>query len=456
MARLLFVDDDRTAATTLCALFRRRGHETRAAHGASEALAMLAETPAELVVTDLRMPGMDGLGLLRELHRRWPETAVIVATAFGSVEAAVEAMQLGAFDFVTKPLNMDELGLKVQRALGGQALERQVERLNARLASYEAERPGLGSILGQSPAMARVFDAIEKVAPTDATVLVLGESGTGKELVARAIHQRSKRADGPFVQTHAAAYAEGVLESELFGHERGAFTGAAARKLGRFELADGGTLFLDEVGDVPPSTQVKLLRALQERRFERVGGTSEVPVDIRVVAATNRDLGALIGAGTFREDLYYRLKVFTIEMPPLRARAGDLPLLATAFVETLGRGLGRPAAGFAPGVMDALAAYRWPGNVRELRNVLERAVILADGGLVELEHLPDGARPAAAAVVALPEGEVDFDAEMSRFERRLILHAYERAGGVKAQAARLLGIDRNRLRYKLEKLGIGD
>jgi len=334
-------------------------------------------------------------------------------------------------------------------------MAQQVERLKRALADYEA-KPGPAGIVGSSEAMRRVLEAAAQVAPTDANVLILGESGTGKELLARAIHEQSARADGPFVQVHCAAYAEGVLESELFGHERGAFTGATARKLGRFELASGGTFFLDEVGDIPLSTQIKLLRVLQERRFERVGGTQQIEVDIRVVAATHQDLPAAIGAGTFREDLFYRLDVFSLELPPLRSRRDDIPALVRAFVGRESRRLGRAVAGPDDAASATLRRWDWPGNVRELQNVIQRAAILCGDGPITPAHLPAALRERTVAVAPIPPGGLDFDAAITDFERRLVLQAYRQAGGVKAKAARLLGIDRNRLRYKLEKLGIGD
>jgi two-component system response regulator HydG len=384
---------------------------------------------------------------------------VIVITAHGSVEAAVEAMRAGAFDFVTKPIDPEELLVKLDKALAQRRLSRDLERMSARLDTYEADdarRQGLDEMVGRSEPMRRIYGIIEKVAPSDSTVLVLGESGTGKELVARAIHRLSARARGPFVGVHCTAYAEGVLESELFGHERNAFTGAAERRIGRFELADGGSLFLDEVGDIPPAVQTKLLRVLQERELERVGGTQTVRVDIRIISATNRNLEAAIGAGLFREDLFYRLNVMTIELPPLRERRDDIPLLVEAFVRRESGRLGREVLGPTPRALEAMEGYNWPGNVRELRNVIERAAVLAGSEPIDLAHLPPMLAPSPSSYVPLPEHAVDFDQEVERYERRLILHAYEKAGRVKAKAAKMLGIDRNRFRYKLEKLGIED
>jgi len=459
MASFLIVDDDRTAANTLCALVRRRGHEALPAYDGAQALGVLESRPVDVVVTDLRMPNLDGMRLLQTARARWPDVVVIVVTAFGSVEAAVEAMKLGAFDFVTKPLDVDELHVKLEKAVTQRQMALKIERMSARIESLEAEeryRGGMGEIVGASAAMQGVFETIDKVAPTDSSVLLLGETGTGKGLVARAIHQRSTRSGGPLVQMHCAAYAEGVVESEMFGHERGAFTGAVARKIGRFEMADGGTLFLDEVGDIPPGAQTKLLRVVQEREFERVGGTKTIRVDFRLVCATNRDLEAAIGKGTFREDLFYRLNVFTIRLPPLRERKEDIPRLVEVFLRRESRRLGHALRMLEARALEALMAYDWPGNVRELHNVIERAAVLAGTRAIDPSHLPPMMAGPRTAYVTPPEDEVDFVREMEDFERRLIRHAYERSGHVKAKAAKMLGIDRNRFRYKLKKLGIED
>ena len=459
MAHILIADDNRTTTQTLCTLARRWGHETTPAFDGAEALACFGRQEVDILLTDLRMPRMDGMQLLQRVRESWPETVVIVVTAHGSIETAVEAMKLGAFDFLTKPYDNKELRLKFERAAAQRDMVARLERMNARIDSYrddDQRRLGADGIIGDSPAMRRVFEDIRKVAPTDSTVLILGESGTGKELVARAIHEHNPGRTGDFVAAHCAAYAEGVLESELFGHEKGAFTGAAARKLGRLELAQGGTLFLDEIGDVPASVQVKLLRVLQERRFERVGGTQPLEMSGRIVAATNRDLEAAIRAGDFRQDLFYRLNVFAITLPPLRQRKEDIPALVELFCRQQAQRLNRAPRALSRQALEIMTAYEWPGNIRELQNVIERAAILAEGGTIGAAELPVALEAARPAQVSLPEGEVDFDQEMERFERRLILHAYERSGRVKAQTAKRLGIDRNRLRYKLKKYGIDD
>ncbi len=459
MATILIVDDNRSAADALRALVERRGHEACVAYDGDEAMRLLETKAADVVITDLRMPRIDGMRLLEHIAAKRLDAAVIVVTAHGSVEAAVAAMKAGAFDFVTKPIDYGEFEIKLCKALAQRDMARTVEKLHARVKSFEADdafRHGEDDIIGASPAMKKAFDEIEKVAPTDSTVLILGESGTGKELVARAIHRQSARSRGPFVSVHCAAYAETLLESELFGHERGAFTGAVSRKLGRFELADHGTFFLDEVGDIPLGVQTKLLRVIQERQFERVGDTRTIRADIRIVSATNKDLGRAVESGAFREDLYYRLNVFTIEMPPLRDRREDIPTMVAAFVRRESVRLGREILGPTPAALEAMVGYAWPGNVRELKNVVERAAILAGNDPIGIEHLPPMLGRRSSEFVPLPDVDVDFDRELENFETRLILHAYEKSGRVKAQAAKMLGIDRNRFRYKLEKCGIKD
>jgi DNA-binding NtrC family response regulator len=459
MANFLIVDDNKTSTDTLCALVERRGHAAHAAYDGQQALTVLEAEPIDVLVTDLKMPKMDGMQLLRTVRDRWPDVVVIVVTAHGSVEAAVEAMKIGAFDFVTKPLDNNELQVKLQKAVAQREMSLKMERMSARLDSYEADdvyRHGMGEIAGSSPSMRDLYAIIGKVAPTDSTVLIFGESGTGKELVARAIHQKSARAKGPFVSVHCTAYAEGILESELFGHERGAFTGAVARKIGRFEMADRGTFFLDEVGEIPMGIQTKLLRVIQERQFERVGGTQTIHVDIRIVSATNKNLQKAIQDGVFRQDLFYRLNIFAIDLPPLRDRKADIPLLIETFVRREGQRLGHEVAGPSARALDALMDYDWPGNVRELRNVIERAAVLAGGEPIDMPHLPPILSIPSTSYVCLPNEDVDFDREMENFERRLILHAFEKSGRVKAKAAKMLGIDRNRFRYKLEHFGIKD
>ena len=460
MATILIADDNRSTTETLCTLVERRGHTPFAAFDGAQALTILESETIDVLLTDLRMPHVDGMQLLQAVKERWPEVVVIVVTAYGSIQTAVEAMQLGAFDFLTKPYDNDELQVKFDKAVAQKEMVVKLEHMNARIASFEddaRQQYGLEDMVGSSAAMQRIFDDVRKVAPTDSTVLILGESGTGKELVARAIHRQSPRSEGSFVAAHCPAYAEGVLESELFGHEKGAFTGAANRKIGRLELADGGTLFLDEIGDISPGIQVKLLRVLQEREFERVGGTKTLKSNGRTVAATNRNLDKAIEQGEFREDLFYRLNVFSITVPTLRERKEDIPALVEAFCRHQAERLQRPITGLSQPALEAMMAYDWPGNVRELQNVIERAAIVTDSGEIGTEHLPAAMESAQPRQLSLPEeGDVNFDEEMERFERHLILHAYEKSGRVKARTANMLGIDRNRLRYKLKKYGIDD
>ena len=459
MTQILIADDNRTTSQTLCTLVERWGYRAFAAFDGRQALSILEAETIDVLLTDLRMPHLDGMELLQLVRERWPEVIVIVVTAYGSIQTAVEAMQLGAFDFLTKPYENKELRVKFERCVAQRDMVLKLERMNARIASFEdeaQERLGMGDIVGSSPTLQSVFQDIRKVASTDSTVLLLGESGTGKELVARAIHAQSPRQDQAFVASHCAAYSEGVLESELFGHEKGAFTGAVSRKIGRVEMADRGTLFLDEIGDISPGIQVKLLRVLQEREFERVGGTQTLSFDSRIIAATNQDLEAAIKRGAFREDLFYRLNVFSITLPPLRERKEDIPALVETFCQHQTQRLNRPVSSLTQRALEVMMAYEWPGNVRELQNVIERAAILAEGEEIDVKHLPlsmDSSRPAH---VTLPEEDVDFDEEMEKFERQLILHAYENSNRVKARTAKMLGIDRNRLRYKLKKYGIDD
>ena len=459
MATILIADDNRTTTETLCTLVERRGHTPFAAFDGAQALTILESEAIDVLLTDLRMPHVDGMQLLQTVKERWPEVIVIVVTAYGSIQTAVEAMQLGAFDFLSKPYDNQELQVKFDKAVAQKAIVLKLEHMNARIASYEddaRQQFGLDDMVGSSAAMQRVFEDVRKVAPTDSTVLILGESGTGKELVARAIHRQSSRREMAFVAAHCPAYAEGVLESELFGHEKGAFTGAVNRKIGRLELADKGTLFLDEIGDISPAVQVKLLRVLQEREFERVGGTKTLRTENRTVAATNRNLDKAIEQGEFREDLFYRLNVFAITVPPLRERKEDIPALVEAFCRHQAERLQRPISGLSKRALEAMMAYDWPGNVRELQNVIERAAIVTDTGEISIEHLPPMMESARPSHISLPEEDVDFDEEMERFERHLILHAYEKSDRVKARTAKMLGIDRNRLRYKLKKYGIDD
>jgi len=421
-----------------------------------------AEAGVDLVITDLRMPGKDGVEVLSGVKRISPETEVIVMTAFGTVENAVEAMRLGAFDYILKPFSIDELELKVDRALDRGRLASEVQYLK------EEDARRTGPMIGEGEVMRAVQKLIDKVAASASPVLVLGESGTGKELVAREIHRRSARSGGPFVAVNCAALSEGVLESELFGHEKGAFTGAMTGRKGRFELADGGTLFLDEIGELPAAVQVKLLRVLQDTEFERVGGNKTIRVDTRIVAATHKDLKKAIPKGEFREDLYYRLNVISIELPPLRDRREDIPALAEHFLARYARELAKPARMSAE-VLDRLIHYRWPGNIRELQNVLERAVVLCEGEQLTVADLPreilepagtpaPEPAPSAALVEATepgsPEHPTDLTARLDALEKAIILEALQKFRWNQTKVAAALGLKRSSLQYKMKKHGL--
>ncbi len=447
MSKILIVDDDKATREGL-ALALGRDHAVLTAADAEAALRALTDNAVDLVLTDLRMPGRDGLSLLRDIIASHPGLPVILLSAYGSVESAVEAMRDGAVDFLTKPVNLDHLELVVRRALRQKNLERQNARLRAQLAG----RSALDRIIGTSEAMLAVRERIEQVAPTPATVLIQGPSGTGKELVARALHALSPRADKPFVAVHCAALAPSLLESELFGHVKGAFTGATEDRKGRFEIADGGTLFLDEISEIDLATQVKLLRVLETRTVEPVGSATPVPVDIRLVAATNRDLRAWVEAGKFREDLYFRLNVVDINLPPLRERQGDLPLLCDAFVREFNPQLGRGILGVAPDAMAALAAYPWPGNVRELRNAIERMMVLAHSDHLTLEDVPRNIREGRAATAApAPEAPAE-PAEPE--EATLIRRALFETHGNRTAAAKRLGIPLRTLYRRIKTYGL--
>ena len=445
MSKILIVDDDKATREGL-ALALGRDHAVLTAADAEAALRALTDNAVDLVLTDLRMPGRDGLSLLRDIIASHPGLPVILLSAYGSVESAVEAMRDGAVDFLTKPVNLDHLELVVRRALRQKNLERQNARLRAQLAG----RTALDRIIGSSEAMLAVRERIEQVAPTPATVLIQGPSGTGKELVARALHALSPRADKPFVAVHCAALAPSLLESELFGHVKGAFTGATEDRKGRFEIADGGTLFLDEISEIDLATQVKLLRVLETRTVEPVGSATPVPVDIRLVAATNRDLRAWVEAGKFREDLYFRLNVVDINLPPLRERQGDLPLLCDAFVREFNPQLGRGILGVAPDAMAALAAYPWPGNVRELRNAIERMMVLAHSDHLTLEDVPRNIREGRAATAAPEAAPAPAEPEEATLIRRALFETH----GNRTAAAKRLGIPLRTLYRRIKTYGL--
>jgi len=438
MARILVVDDEARMADLIKRELEDHDHTVASSGDGPAALELMEKNDFDLVITDLRMPGMDGLELLQQARQRFPQTEIVLMTAYASAQTAVEAMKEGAYDYLTKPFEMDELLIMVERIGERQRLALENTQLREEIAGAQV------NILGDSPAMRQTLDLVEKVAGQDTTVLIQGESGTGKELIARAIHAASTRSHASLVVVNCAAIPENLIESELFGHERGAFTGADRRRLGRFELADGGTIFLDEVAELAPQAQVKLLRVLQERSLERLGGSETIHVDVRVIAATNQDLEDLVAGGQFREDLYYRLNVFPINLPPLRERRDDVPLLAGYFT-------GRQQKGntLTPQAEEVLSSYSWPGNVRELENVIERACILAGprGAITTqfLSNLVDriGKTELASGETAIiiPDGGVD----MEELEKQHILGALEKASGNKTEAARLLHMTRRRL-----------
>ena len=438
MARVLVVDDEEGIRDFIADALETAGHETVQASDGEVALEELRRRSFHLMITDLRMPRLDGMDLVRTARAEWPEMEIIVLTAHGTVEGAVEAMKLGALDSLLKPLSgPDEVRLLAERA---------AERFGLRALRDRAadERASLAPLSYGSPAMEPVVEALEKVAPTNATVLLLGESGTGKELAARTIHQRSPRARGPFVPVNCAALSESLLESEVFGHEKGAFTGASSRRRGRLELAEGGTLFLDEVAELKPELQAKLLRVLQDRRFERVGGSQTLEADVRWIAATNREPEALVKSGRLRNDLYHRLAVFPIHLPPLRERREDIPALARQLLKGIGRDLGRPGLRLETEAEQALVHADWPGNVRELANALERAAILAGAPVLGLSHLSLGAAPR----------QVD-GSTLADMEREAISRALAESGGNRRRAAERLGIGLRTLYDKLKRYGLG-
>jgi DNA-binding NtrC family response regulator len=440
--RILVVDDEVNARTALLELLRDEGYAVESAADAFKALGKMADFAPELVLTDLKMPGMDGLQLLEKLREGDPDLPVIVMTAFGEVETAVRAMRAGARDYLNKPVNVGELSVVVARELEQRRIRAEAGQLRARL----SEKYSFDNIIGSAARMQDVFKTVAQIASSRASVLVTGESGTGKELIAAAIHEHSPRAKGPFVKLHCAALAESILESELFGHERGSFTGALTRRDGRFSQANHGTLFLDEIGEISQAIQVKLLRFLQEREFERVGGNETISVDVRVIAATNRNLPQMVAEGKFREDLYYRLNVINLEMPALRARQSDVPLLATHFLRKYAAENGKELRGFTSEALEHLTGYNWPGNVRELENVVERAVVMSKSTEVMLGDLP----PQFAAVKPR-EGLLIPGATMDEIERYAITKTLESTGGSTSRAAEILNISVRKIQYKLHE-----
>ena len=445
-ATVLVVEDEEKLRRVIELQLKTAGFDVEQAGSAEDAI-KLADR-ADVILTDLRLPGQNGLELLSDLRLQDSHTPVIVMTAFGSIETAVEAMKAGAVDFLPKPFSLDHLMTVVNKALELRTLRAENRELRAEL----SQRYEFDNIVGRSEPMREIFATIDRVAPTSATVLLCGESGVGKDMIARAIHHHSPRTDRPFVKINCTALPENLMESELFGYEKGAFTGANASKPGKFEQADTGTVFLDEIGDVPGSIQVKLLRILQEREFERLGSNKTRHIDVRVLAATNVDLRAALEQGTFREDLYYRLNVLPINIPPLRDRKEDIPFLVSHFIKKLRKDLGSPVESISDAAIERLLGYHWPGNVRELENVIERSMVLAGGKVLEASDIKLDMAPksrAASVDSFLPEGQT-----LDQFEQSIIREALQRANGNKSQTARLLGLTRNALRYRLSQMGI--
>jgi nitrogen regulation protein NR(I) len=465
--KILIIDDDESVRDLLHAFFKDQGFDVTTAINGKEGLEILQNEHFDLFIVDLVMPEMSGIDLLKSVANFNIDTPSIVITAFATVTTAVEAMKLGAFDYITKPFSLDELMIVVKRCLEISRLKKE----NINLKKQLKQKFEFGGLIGSSLEMQKVFDLIKKIADTDSTVLIYGESGTGKELVAKVIHYNSQRYQKPFVPLNCAAIPKDLLESELFGHEKGAFTGAINTRIGRFELANGGTIFLDEIGELHPSLQVKLLRVLQEREFERVGGTKTIKVDVRILAATNRDLEKAIADGIFREDLYYRLNVIPLKLPPLRDRKEDIPILIDHFIHKFSKKKKKEEIKISPEAMNCLINYHWPGNVRELENIIERLVILCDK-VVTVDDLPERLRIRTGTTeiasymsehiidktnfdnLILPKDGIDLNSLIDKIERDLIVQAIHRTKGVKSKAAALLGLNRTTLIEKMKKKGI--
>ena len=455
MPVILIVDDNETIREGLAHMVKKLGHEAIIATSGDAGVAAFKKRPADFVITDLKMEGGTGVDVLKGISAIDPDVPIMIITGFGTVETAVEAMKLGAFDFITKPIQPEVVRLKVASALELSAARKGRKKSEALTETFKADADArFPELVGGGEKMAIVRRTVEKVANSDTTVFIAGESGTGKELIARAIHRLSKRKNGPFIKVNCGALTETLLESELFGHEKGAFTGAIKQKLGRFELADGGTLFLDEVGDGPPAMQVKLLRALQEQEFERVGGEAPIKVDVRVLSATNKDLDVEVASGRFRQDLFFRLHVLPVKLPPLRERREDIPHLCTHFVAKLGPKTNARIRAVSDAALGRIMAYHWPGNVRELENAIEQALVFAEGDEITPAALPQFLQGGAEDDKLEVPRELSLPEILDDLERQLILKAYTKAGRVKTETARLLGIKTSALYYKLEKYGI--
>ncbi|HHT9130206.1 MAG TPA: sigma-54-dependent transcriptional regulator [Candidatus Brocadiaceae bacterium] len=442
--RLLLVDDDKNALDGLVKILTHDGYPVSGALSGYEALNFLSKKSFDIIITDMKLPGMGGLSLIHEIRKKEGSVAIVVITAYSSVKTAVEAIKCGADDYLTKPLNVEELKLVLEKLWERQQLIAQNRILKEKL----KDKYKSSELVGSTPQMQQIFHMIADVAPSTASILILGETGTGKEIVANAIHYQSGRAAKPFVALHCAALSEGVLESELFGHEKGAFTGAIQSRKGRFEVADGGTFFLDEVGEMSLKVQVKLLRILEKGEFERVGGERTLKVNVRLIAATNRDLEREVSEGRFREDLFYRLNVITIHLPPLRERRGDIPLLSSFFVIKYTKKYKKEIKGFTPEAMEALCSYHWPGNVRELENIVERAIVLCKKNMISVDHLPRNVVPNKGdmSIIKIPVG-----ISLKEAEKEIIQKTLQITQGNKKEAAKILGISNRKIEYKVKE-----
>ena len=451
MEKILIVDDDPEILDVIADVLRQAGYEVDQAEDGRRAIRRIENDFYDLVITDLNLPKVDGMKVLQYVVDQSPETMCIILTGYGTIRGSVEAIKMGAFDYISKPVKSDEILIVVEKALK----YRQLERENILLKQQLRKKYRFENFIGDSKPIQKVFELIERVADTDSTVLITGESGTGKELIAKAIHYNSYRRDNPMVVINCGAIPEELLESELFGHEKGAFTGAHKMRVGRFELANGGTIFLDEIGDMSPNLQVKLLRVLQEQKFERVGGTRTLEIDVRIIAATNKNLISAVNKGTFRQDLYYRLNVIPMKVPPLRHRTEDIPLLVDFFMKKFKKRKRKRICEFAQDTVGCLLEYGWPGNVRELENLVERLVILSNGDTIEIEDIPESIKGKGSKLdsveVRIPNDGIVFDQAVEEYEKKLILQALGETNWVKTKAAKLLNINRTTLIEKMKK-----
>lgn len=454
MDKILVVDDERSMRDFLSIMLKKAGYDVTTAIDGDEAVKILHKDIFDLVITDLKMPKVDGLQVLKTVKELSPDTVVIVITAFASTETTVEAMKEGAYDYITKPFQNDEMKIRIKKALE----KRRLSAENILLKKQLKDRAVFDNIVGKSEKIEKVFELVRKVSDSMSNILIYGDSGTGKELIARAIHFNSRKKDKPFVTINCGALPEGLLESELFGHMKGSFTGAVFNKEGLFEVANGGTIFLDEVGETSPAIQVKLLRVLQDKEFKRVGGTKEIKVDVRIITATNRDLSKAVSEGKFREDLYYRLNVIPITLPPLRERTDDIPLLADHFLNKFNKALNKSVKGFSQTTMELFRNYEWRGNVRELENVIERAVALSNSEIITPEYLPDilrdSSRSSSAIPVNIPQEGLDLEGLIGDIEKELLLKALEKTNWIKKDAAKLLHLNFRSFRYRLDKYNL--